>query len=611
MKLNKITLAMMAATLLVTSCKDDSETDLFLPSDLTGLYINEVFAANPDWVELYNNTDKEMDLSNFILQDDKGASEEFVFPVGTKIAAKSHLVLNAGADFEFGISSSKGDELTLLDTKGSIVDRIIVPVTESNQSYHRVEDGGAMWAISNAPSKGSANGTGNTTPTPEPSNLKLYVNEVMASPVEGESDFIELYNDEEVAIDLSGFILEDDGGRSKAFTIPTGVSIPAKGILVFNQVDKTDPSSFNFGLSGTNGDVVKLFEASGALVDEVKTPIFEVAGQSYARIGNGGSQWQVVDQPTKGEANSSTPLVSFLGKLVINEVYTFSPQKTIDDLDFIELYNKSDEALDISGLRMWESGGSERFWPIPQGTTLAPKGRYLVECDKYELHESPTNYPNWGLSKGPDEYIVIADGMANVIDSIATPSLKEFESYGRKTDGSAEWQIFAMHTKGAANTGIPRQVVTNTIGLYINEVFTNNQKMQSLPWDDSRDYIELYNSSDVAIDLEGYEMFDDTEDDSKKYVFQAGEVVPAKGFLVKEVYKDGGSLVPTFGLGKGGDWVFIYTPGKGKLVAEIEAPAFGNDDIHTIGRKTDGSSEIVVFTEPSKGISNNGKAILN
>ncbi len=33
------------------------------------------------------------------------------------------------------------------------------------------------------------------------------------------------------------------------------------------------------------------------------------------------------------------PIVPEEGTMVINEVYTWSPQKEIDDLDFIELYN--------------------------------------------------------------------------------------------------------------------------------------------------------------------------------------------------------------------------------------------------------------------------------
>ena len=62
-----------------------------------------------------------------------------------------------------------------------------------------------------------------------------------------------------------------------------------------------------------------------------------------------------------------------------------------------------------------------------------------------------------------------------------------------------------------------------------------------------------------------------------------------------------------FGLGKGGDWVFLYDA-SGRLIAEIEAPAFEDSEVYSVGRRTDGGDEIVVFTEVSKNSSNNGKA---
>ena len=301
------------------------------------------------------------------------------------------------------------------------------------------------------------------------------------------------------------------------------------------------------------------------------------------------------------------------GDLVINEVYTWSPQKEIDDLDFIELYNNTGETIDLAGFKLWEAGGKEEAFTFPSNTTIGNKERLLIECDKYELHADPTSYPIFGLSKGPDEYVVLADAEMNVIDSIACPSLKELESYGRISDGDEEWMIFAKHTKDAENKGEARQPVTNDIGLFVNEVFTNNQKNveNPLPLDETKDFIELYNSSDVDIDLTGYTMNDDAKKPEKEFSFPAGTIVPAKGFKVFDVYKGSDDPnVPVFGLGKSGDWVFIFNT-AGTLIAEIEIPAVESDQIETVGRKTDGGDEIVFFSEVSKGESNNGKASHN
>lgn len=599
---------LLVTTLIFSACKDDSEGDI-LPdtSEISGLYINEIYSSNPDWIELYNGSDREIDLSNCILQDDKGAAEEYVFPSGSRIAAKSYLVLNETTDFAFGISSSKGDAIALFDSKNARIDGVTVPILEDGQSYARSTDGGSEWIVLATPTKGRDNTAEGDQDDPDKSSLKLYINEVLSAPADNDADFIEIYNAEDRAVDVSGFILQDDKGAAEQFVIPEGTDIPAKGFLVYTQVSPGEGQSFTFGLS-SKGDKVTFLEKNGKWIDEVETPNFEnVKGSSYARVGDGGEQWQITETPTKGLSNSTIVTTPLKGNLVINEVYTFSDQSSVDDLDYIELYNKSDRELDLSGLKLWESGGREEAWSFPQGKRIAARGLLVIECDKEGFHGDAVNYPAWGLSKGPDEYIVIADAEMEVIDSIACPSLKQNESYGRVTNGANTWQIFAQYTRNADNAGAARQPITNTIGLYVNEVFTNNQDNQSLSWDDSRDFIELYNASDVTIDLSGFSINDDALDPAKKYVFPEGSTIAAKGFLTLDVYKKN-SNGPVFGLGKGGDWVFVYD-GSGTLIAEMETPAFEDDEVYSVGRKTDGGSEIVVFTEVSKNSSNNGKAV--
>lgn len=62
----------------MTGCKDDVEPGTE-PSDVSGLFINEVCSGGYDWVELYNATDNEISLSGYHLQDDKGSEEEYTF----------------------------------------------------------------------------------------------------------------------------------------------------------------------------------------------------------------------------------------------------------------------------------------------------------------------------------------------------------------------------------------------------------------------------------------------------------------------------------------------------------------------------------------------------
>ena len=143
--------------------------------------------------------------------------------------------------------------------------------------------------------------------------------------------------------------------------------------------------------------------------------------------------------------------------------------------------------------------------------------------------------------------------------------------------------------------------------MYINEVFTNNQDVQVSAWDDTKDFIELYNATGEDIDLTGFSLNDDALKEEKKYIFPAGSVIRAKSFLTLDVDKNS-TTGPVFGLGKGGDKVFLWNT-QGVLVDEVETPEFADNEIYSTGRKTDGSPEVVVFTEVSKNASNNGRDV--
>lgn len=67
-----------------------------------GVYINEFMASNAttvadsygnysDWIELYNSTDAEVDISGFGISDNIAQPKKYVLPEGTVIAAKSYL----------------------------------------------------------------------------------------------------------------------------------------------------------------------------------------------------------------------------------------------------------------------------------------------------------------------------------------------------------------------------------------------------------------------------------------------------------------------------------------------------------------------------------------
>lgn len=296
---------LLLAGMALTGCKTDDESDLLIgggdQSDAP-ITLNEICSSGTDWVELYNSSDREISLAGYILQDDKGADGQYLFPASAKIGPKAFLVLVKGEDFDFGISGS-GEAITLLNGDG-MVDRINVPALENGETYGRSVDGAGEWKVFTKDTKGASNSSEHeeepsVPDDPKPAKARVVVNEIMSSPKKGDSDFIELYNAGDADADISGYILQDDKGEEEEFVIPAKTIIPAKGFLVFTAKEE---NSFSFGLS-SKGDKVVLLDKERKVVESIDVPGMDEKGNSYARTTDGGSAWAVTTTPTKGKPN--------------------------------------------------------------------------------------------------------------------------------------------------------------------------------------------------------------------------------------------------------------------------------------------------------------------
>ncbi|MDR1679809.1 MAG: lamin tail domain-containing protein [Prevotellaceae bacterium] len=330
--MNKKILSLIIAASLaaISSCKDDKEEDLSGgggQSTVSGLYINEVASQpNPDNIELYNSTGAAIDLGGYILQDDKGAGEEYIIPAGTMIPANSVLLFAGKKDnpapetgsFEFGLSSG-GDKVVLFDNSGAIVDEIAIPAMTSG-SYARATDGGATWVYnesahtlgaSNAstPIGGGDNGGGGVV-DPMVDYTKLIVNEVFANGTKDavDPDWVEIYNSGAVAIDLDGCFIQDVEGKASAKrVIKAGVTVAAGGyVKIWTEVNDAQAGTGSFGLSTTEADGVTLFAPDETKIDRLEYPVPSAgqpkAGKSWGRY-SGGQGWMT---PSPAVANTAS-----------------------------------------------------------------------------------------------------------------------------------------------------------------------------------------------------------------------------------------------------------------------------------------------------------------
>jgi len=146
----------------------------------------------------------------------------------------------------------------------------------------------------------------------------VVINELMANPSAGGSDWIELYNTTGQAIGLSGWFLSDNNDDLTRYRIAEGTSIPAGGYVVFYQDlhfgNPDDPGCKEpFGLS-KDGETLYLHSGSaGVLTGYSEQGKFEASepGVSLGRRQEspGSSRFAALTEPTPGQANAA-PVIS-------------------------------------------------------------------------------------------------------------------------------------------------------------------------------------------------------------------------------------------------------------------------------------------------------------
>lgn len=135
--------------------------------------INEYMAdsATTEWVELYNTTASDLDISNHYIDDVSGGGTPKLIPANTIISAGGFFVL------EFtGLLNNGGDEVRFLDPSQSVLDQTSFTYSTAESSWYRYRDG-LDWspADSDAPTKGSSNDNMGAEPwTPGEFQIRIF-----------------------------------------------------------------------------------------------------------------------------------------------------------------------------------------------------------------------------------------------------------------------------------------------------------------------------------------------------------------------------------------------------------------------------------------------------
>jgi hypothetical protein len=482
----------------------------------------------------------------------------------------------------------------------------------------------------------------------------ILINEAYSRGVEGDPDWVELYNSSDEAIDISSYKIYDNPAKTpKSF--PAGSIIQPKGFFVI----VVDAGENGFGLS-SGGDMIYLKNDLDEVIDNIELPALPI-GLSYSRIPDGSDTWALANL-TKGAANSNT-----------NEPPVFEADVIVTGMiNDNERFQYDIVVIDASGLsdvKLWMQTSTDVYYtsmaPMGQGEyslvlPLLTKGdvvKYYIEAtDKTGLttrfkpesadyytftvvdglaifnevelsNENPSPFEDITVTvdvydrSGVDAvrlyYLVddeVADNKINVdltfngtvwtgiIPGQADESVIRY--YIRATDEAAVKSYYPFEElDGSGNVigDFNHDVATTWPSITVapipilNQLVINEINGSGSPYD----YIELYNATASAIDISGYKVYD-SGGIGVAYTIPASTTIAAGGFYL--MYTGSGSGQGTFGISGSGENITLEN-GSGVIVDQLLGANWPGAPL--VARKKDGADLWVVPAAATPGTTNN------
>lgn len=298
---------------------------------------------------------------------------------------------------------------------------------------------------------------------------------------------------------------------------------------------------------------------------------------------------------------------SLNGQLVINEVMARNDDFLADEFgeydDWIEIYNSSNEAIDIAGgyftddlsnttLHLIESGDSEL-------TTIPANGYKIFWADG--TPEQGANHLGFSLSAGGESVALVLSDGEFIEDAVQFGDQENDISYGRETDGAIQFQFFTVPTPNATN----QEILPELQEIHINEVQPLNT---STIVDESgvfEPWLELYNPNSYQVNLAGYII--EFNDGEAQFVIE--NTNPNATVIESDNHKlfwcDNqsveGVLHTNFELSSSGSIKLYFIDGV-TLVDELTYSSVPSDESY--GSDNDGSSNYIAFDIPTPDVTN-------
>lgn len=255
---------------------------------LSNILINEFLAhTDPpleDFIELYNHSNVEVDLSGCWLSDDRDTNK-FRIPDNTRIPARGHVAFSQ-TELGFALDAS-GETIFLVNpSQTRVLDSIRFNDQENGVSSGRWPDGAGQIRRLAEITDGTRNSSWRAS--------EVVINEIMYAPISGDPDeeYVELHNPGAQSINLEGWRLQ--GGID--FQFPANATIPAGGYAVVGR------------------NAVRL------LANYTQLNTGNTFGDYQGSLGNGGERIALAKPDTILSTNEFEQVISTTIHIVVNEV---------------------------------------------------------------------------------------------------------------------------------------------------------------------------------------------------------------------------------------------------------------------------------------------------
>jgi len=456
--------------------------------NLHDLVINE-FVFDPttgakEWIELYNNTTSTLNLNGLTLEDGVGV----IANLTGVIAAHSFYIQELSTN-----KLNNDGDIIILKQDATIIDQVTygswddgnvsdnAPIANDPDSVARRIDGqdsdtdSSDFSLTTTPTKNSANlitanpanpptppstgstGGGTSQPVILSFNLAdVVINEFVSDHSDGENEWVEFYNNTPNAINLENWKIEEGSGKVTELI----------GTIYSHQMAVVESPKGNLN---NGGDLIVLKDPNGSIIDRVvygnwpDGNIFDNAlmandPDAVARFIDGQNSginyndFRITNHPTKGLPN----IIGDLATTTVETKTVSEPEKTITEFpqliiteifpnpagadtedEFIEIYNPTNEEVDLSGWFLDDIEGGSRPYKITDLT--------IASQEHLAFFRKTTGL---ALNNDTDKARLI-NPLKETVSEIEYKNIKEDLAYALTSDN--KWQVTSAPTPGDVN----------------------------------------------------------------------------------------------------------------------------------------------------------------